>query len=162
MTQYFLTFHCILGPLSIVANDSSITSIEFEVIEEKEDCLFQPDHPILQQAERELLEYFQGERKLFSVPIFYEGTVFQRAVWEALLQIPYGETCSYQDIAEKIGKPKAVRAVGQANKANAIPIIIPCHRVIGKNKKLTGYAGKQIDKKESLLKIEKAFEEIKL
>ncbi|AQS38763.1 O-6-methylguanine DNA methyltransferase [Shewanella psychrophila] len=107
----------------------------------------------LTQAECELKEYFAGQRQHFSVSLAPTGTEFQREVWQALLALDYGCTCSYADIANKINRPKAVRAVGAANGANSIAIIIPCHRVIGKNGSLTGYAY-GLEMKKSLLKLE--------
>ena len=100
------------------------------------------------------MEYFNGERREFNLPIFIEGTDFQKKVWNALVNIPYGKTCSYKDIAIAIGNEKAVRAVGHANNKNKLPIVIPCHRVIGINGKLVGYAG-GIDRKDKLLELEK-------
>lgn len=99
------------------------------------------DDPVLDQAERELAEYFSGKRRMFTVPVRLSGTEFQKKVWEALREIPYGETTTYGRIAAQIGRPGACRAVGMANHRNAIPIIIPCHRVIGADGGLTGYAG---------------------
>lgn len=99
------------------------------------------DDPVLNQAERELAEYFSGKRRMFTVPVRLSGTEFQKKVWEALREIPYGETTTYGRIAAQIGRPGACRAVGMANHRNAIPIIIPCHRVIGADGGLTGYAG---------------------
>ena len=104
-------------------------------------------------AVAQLKEYFCGQRKSFDVPLLYPGTDFQRAVWEELLRIPYGETRSYAQQAAAIGRPRAVRAVASANRANAISIIIPCHRIIGSDKALTGYAG-GLDAKQLLLNIE--------
>ncbi|WP_297440761.1 methylated-DNA--[protein]-cysteine S-methyltransferase [Sulfurimonas sp.] len=102
----------------------------------------------------QLDEYFSKTRETFFLPILFEkGTDFQRSVWNALQNIPYGETRSYKDIANKIGNPKAVRAVGGANNKNPIGIVVPCHRVIGSSGKLVGYAG-GLDKKEMLLKLE--------
>lgn len=98
-------------------------------------------HPILKQAINELDEYFLKNRTTFSVPLSPQGTDFQKQVWKALLTIPYGETASYSDIAHQINNPKAVRAVGLANGKNPLSIFIPCHRIIGKNGTLTGYAG---------------------
>ncbi|MBS4210398.1 methylated-DNA--[protein]-cysteine S-methyltransferase [Bacillus sp. FJAT-50079] len=107
----------------------------------------------LQPYVHELREYFEGRRKAITLPIDIKGTAFQHAVWEALKQIPYGQTHSYSDIAERIQKPKAVRAVGSAIGANPVLIAVPCHRVIGKNGSLTGFrAG--IEMKEYLLKLE--------
>ena len=97
--------------------------------------------------------YFSKKRKSFDIPIKLEGTEFQKRVWDALIQIPYGKTCTYKDIAEKIGNPKACRAVGGANNKNPIMIIVPCHRVIGKNGDLVGYAG-GIEVKQKLLDLE--------
>ena len=108
----------------------------------------------MKNAKKQLDEYFAGIRKEFDIPIKLEGTDFQIKVWKELLKIPYGETCTYLDIAKHIGNPKAYRAVGMANNKNKIMIIIPCHRVIGSNKKLVGYAG-GLDVKEKLLKLEK-------
>ena len=105
-------------------------------------------------AVKELEEYFQGKRKVFTVPCVPKGTDFQKRVWEALIQIPYGETRTYKEIAAAAGNPKASRAVGMANNRNPIPIIIPCHRVIGTNGSLTGYAG-GLKVKEYLLKLER-------
>ncbi len=109
--------------------------------------------PLLLKAQRQLLEYFQKERQTFDLPLAPQGTPFQRAVWEELRRIPYGATCTYGDIAARIGRPKAVRAVGQANHCNPLPIFIPCHRVIGKNGALTGYAG-GLALKQALLELE--------
>ncbi|KAG1665728.1 Methylated-DNA--protein-cysteine methyltransferase, constitutive [Nymphon striatum] len=108
---------------------------------------------LLDQLKRELKEYFAGERQKFNVPLDYKGTEFQELSWNALLNIPYGETRSYQDQAIAIKKPKAVRAVAGANHRNKLSILIPCHRVIGKNGAMTGYGGK-IWRKEFLLNLE--------
>jgi len=102
---------------------------------------------------RELREYLAGQRKAFSPPSYAQGTPFQRSVWDAVLQIPYGKTCSYSDIAAVIERPRAARAVGGAVSANPLPIIIPCHRVIGKNGKLVGFGG-GLPLKERLLALE--------
>lgn len=103
----------------------------------------------------QLDEYFKGIRQSFTIPLSIEGTEFRRQVWKELQKIPYGEVRSYKDIAERIGNPKAVRAIGQANKANNIPIIIPCHRVIGKNGNLVGFAGDRTPTQKLLLDHEK-------
>ena len=107
----------------------------------------------LDMAERELQEYFAGKRRTFDVPLKLHGTDFQMLVWNALIEIPFGETRSYLDIARDIGKEKACRAVGRANNHNPLPIFIPCHRVIGKDGSLTGYAG-GLDMKRHLLQLE--------
>lgn len=112
------------------------------------------DKEICKEVIRQLDEYFKGKRKNFDVPLSIEGTEFRKKVWRALQNIPYGEIRSYLQIAEFIGNPKAVRAVGQANKFNQLPIIIPCHRVIGKSGKLVGFAGNQTPTQKLLLKVE--------
>ena len=108
---------------------------------------------LLSRAERQLEEYFQGKRKIFELPLRYDGTEFQRQVWEALLTIPYGETVSYQEIARRVGRERAVRAVGTAIGRNPIGIVIPCHRVIGKDGGLHGFGG-GLEKKKMLLELE--------
>ena len=108
---------------------------------------------VLEEAKRQLDEYFAGNRKAFTIPLLLVGTVFQQQVWNELLNIPYGATTSYKEIAQSIGKPKAVRAVAGAIGANGISILIPCHRVIGSDKSLTGYAG-GLEAKKMLLQIE--------
>ena len=109
--------------------------------------------PLLRAAREALLAYFAGERRGFDLPLDPAGTDFQRAVWEALRAIPYGGTRTYGEIAAAVGRPKAVRAVGQANHVNPLPIFIPCHRVVGKGGALTGYAG-GLDLKRALLALE--------
>lgn len=150
-----------IGTLFIVQENGKIAAIylseeDFYQSEKAINMKENEDHSVLKSAKQQLEEYFFRKRKEFDLPLLEEGTDFQLAVWNELKAIPYGETRSYKDIAISIGKEKAVRAVGQANKANKIPIIIPCHRVIGKNKELTGYAGNQIDLKEKLLILEEA------
>lgn len=112
------------------------------------------DTPLLRQLAEELSAYFGGQLKDFTVPLSLRGTDFQRQVWEALRTIPYGQTCSYGDIAALLGKPRAVRAVGGANHANPVMLIVPCHRVIGKDGSLTGYGG-GLPLKEALLRLER-------
>jgi len=111
-------------------------------------------HPVLVQTERQLNEYFAGRRKEFSLPLDIRGTPFQKHVWEALLAIPFGETRSYGQLAKQLGNPRATRAVGAANGRNPIPIIVPCHRVIGSSGRLTGFGG-GLETKALLLGIEK-------
>lgn len=112
------------------------------------------ESPFLINVENQLREYFNGQRKEFTIPLYPVGTEFQEKVWKCLLQIPYGKTCSYAEIAEKIGNPAAVRAVGTAIGNNPISIIIPCHRVIGKDGSLTGFAG-GLENKRALLELER-------
>ena len=111
-------------------------------------------NPILDLVEHQLSLYFSGKLKNFSIPIQLSGTEFQQRAWAELLKIPFGQTISYQEQAERLHHPTAIRAVANANSRNKISIIVPCHRVIGKNNKLTGYAG-GLDKKEFLLNLEK-------
>ena len=124
-----------------------MASFEKEEMEEK-------NTELLQEVKRQLEEYFSGRLQDFDLPLKPKGTDFQKQVWKALLTIPYGETKSYGDIAKQIGKEKAVRAVGGANHVNPISIVIPCHRVIGKNGNLTGYGG-GLEVKEKLLELER-------
>ncbi|MDY2703120.1 MAG: methylated-DNA--[protein]-cysteine S-methyltransferase, partial [Prevotella sp.] len=108
---------------------------------------------VIEKTKTQLDDYFAGKRKVFNIPLCPFGTDFQLQVWKSLLEIPYGETRSYMDIAKTIGNPKGVRAVAQAIGANGIDILIPCHRVIGSNHSLTGYAG-GLDKKKYMLELE--------
>lgn len=123
---------------------------------DREQCSHGQESELLQEACRQLDEYFQGKRKNFDLPIGYAGTPFQKSVWRELQNIPYGETRSYADIAVKIGSPKAVRAVGQANNRNPILLLIPCHRVIHKNGDISGFAC-GIETKKYLLDLERSF-----
>ncbi|NJP36689.1 methylated-DNA--[protein]-cysteine S-methyltransferase [Alkalicoccus luteus] len=120
----------------------------------------QGTNPLLDQLEKELDAYFLHHRKHFTLPIKLIGTAFQKAVWKQLVTIPYGETRSYKEIAEMTGSPKAVRAVGGANNRNPLPIVVPCHRVIGSNGSLVGYAG-GLEWKKKLLSIESSEELLK-
>jgi methylated-DNA-[protein]-cysteine S-methyltransferase len=113
-----------------------------------------PRHPLLREAESQLRAYFAGDLREFDLPLEPEGTAFQQRVWKELLKIPYGETWSYMEVARHIGAPSAVRAVGAANGANPIPIIVPCHRVIGASGKLVGYGG-GLNLKRRLLALER-------
>jgi methylated-DNA-[protein]-cysteine S-methyltransferase len=115
----------------------------------------EPAHPVLVEAERQLEEYFAGQRKAFALTLDFAGTAFQRQVWSALLTIPFGETRSYGQIARQIGRPGAVRAVGAANARNPVAVVAPCHRVIGSTGKLTGFAG-GLEAKAHLLALEGA------
>ncbi|MGF1697233.1 methylated-DNA--[protein]-cysteine S-methyltransferase [Vibrio lamellibrachiae] len=143
------------GLLTLQANEHGLLGVWFPIHTTQPAQLGQKDEsfPILKETITQLDEYFSQRRKEFSLPIASQGTDFQQQVWRALCMIPYGESWSYQQLAEKIGNPKAVRAVGLANGKNPVSIIVPCHRVIGKSGKLTGYAG-GIDVKKSLLKLE--------
>jgi methylated-DNA-[protein]-cysteine S-methyltransferase len=142
-----------IGKLAIADNGKAITELYFKNKIDVEGKNIE-ETELIKKAFNEFKEYLSGARKNFDIPLEPEGTEFQLKVWEALKSIPYGETCSYKDIAEKVGSPKAYRAVGLANNKNPISIFIPCHRVIGSNGKLIGYGG-GLDVKEFLLKLEK-------
>jgi methylated-DNA-[protein]-cysteine S-methyltransferase len=117
-------------------------------------CASAPDHPVLQRTAQQLAQYFAGQRRTFDMPLAtVAGTPFQHAVWRALRDIPFGSTCSYGELAVRIGKPAAVRAVGAAVGRNPLSIIVPCHRVIGASGSLTGYAG-GLPRKTALLNLE--------
>lgn len=151
-----------IGEVFIVMEEEYIVALhmgkeDFEASEKIDLLIYDEEHPLLQNAKFQLEEYFSGKRIDFDLPLKTEGTEFQSKVWKELRAIPYGETRSYQDVATSIGNQKAVRAIGQANKANKLPIIIPCHRVIGKDQSLTGYAGTRINIKRELLLLEGAF-----
>lgn len=126
-----------IGRLNIVANDEAVTAIEFDA----DPSAQQAPNTITRLCCEQLSDYFAGKRVGFDIPLDANGTAFQHQVWQALINIPYGETCSYSAIAHQIDNPKAVRAVGAANGRNPIPVIVPCHRVIGSSGQLTGYAG---------------------
>ena len=150
--MFYYFYKTPIGRLQIFANPEYITRISF--FEKKLPGAIEKETPLIQKMYSELEEYFAGKRKSFDVPVKPEGTPFQQSTWAALLKIPYGETRSYKQIAGMIGKPAACRAVGMANNRNPIPIVIPCHRVIGANGDLTGYAG-GLDVKRKLLELEK-------
>ena len=141
-----------VGALTILAGENGIQAIKFGKDEKVKSTGKASE--MTRRAVKELEEYFQGKRKEFTVLCVPEGTDFQKRVWEALTRIPYGETRTYKEIAVEIGNPGASRAVGMANNKNPVPIIIPCHRVIGSDGKLTGYAG-GLEVKEFLLNLER-------
>ncbi len=138
-----------IGRIKIAQEGDAI--VEINVTDSEKES--ERETPLIKKTIKELKEYLEGKRKIFDIPIDTQGTEFQEKVWNALLEIPYGETKSYEDIAKMVGCPKGARAVGMANHNNKIIIIIPCHRVIGKNGKLVGYAG-GLPVKEKLLQIE--------
>ena len=155
--MFYKIYNFEIGRILIVENEDYIIKVEF--LNDKNQFLnkkygTEKETLLIKKTKIELIEYFAGKRKTFDIPIKLDGTDFQVKVWKQLLKIPYGETCSYLDIAKKIGNPNAARAVGMANNKNKIQIIIPCHRIIGSDKKLIGYAG-GIKIKEKLLKLEK-------
>lgn len=140
-----------IGVICIEEDDNYITAI---YLDKNNNYANETETKLIRKAYEEIMEYLQEKRAKFNILIKLNGTEFQKLVWNELIKIPYGETRTYKEIATSIGKPKACRAVGGANNKNPIMIIVPCHRVIGKNGTLVGYAG-GIDVKEKLLKIEK-------
>ena len=149
--MHYRTIDSPIGKIVIEADEVAITGIHFKII--KPEAKSQGSEYLLNQCEKELSAYFEGTLKEFTVPVRADGTPFRMKVWEELRKIPYGEVSSYKDIANAIGNPKAVRAVGGANHNNPISIIIPCHRVIGADGSLTGYGG-GLDAKKYLLELE--------
>lgn len=157
-----------VGPLSLFAVDRRLCRLEFGRMEERRPALaawaagrglsgafvHAPDDPLLREAAAQLAAYFRGERVRFELPTAMHGTPFQQAVWAALAAIPYGEVRSYKALAAAIGRPSAVRAVGGANNRNPLPIIVPCHRVVGADGSLIGYAG-GLEAKSYLLELER-------
>ena len=154
-TRFYTWFESPVGPLLLAGSRYGLSYVSFSRGQHAVgvDPGWTEDETEFHDAIRQLREYFAGERKTFSLPLCPEGTDFQRAVWSELRKIPYGETISYKQLACRIGKPKAVRAVGAANGANPIPIIIPCHRVIGHDGSLTGFGG-GLPLKKRLLQLE--------
>jgi methylated-DNA-[protein]-cysteine S-methyltransferase len=157
MTYAFKTMPSPVGVLTLIASEKGLAAILWENDDPDRvrlgPLVEQPDHAILVETERQLGDYFSGKLETFSIPLDFQGTVFQKKVWSALLTIPFGETRSYGVIARQIDSPSASRAVGAANGRNPISIIAPCHRVIGANGALTGFAG-GLAAKEHLLKLE--------
>mgnify|MGYP001823988053 FL=1 len=147
MQTYRACHHSQIGPLEVVGNQKGILTIIFGADE------FETDRNMpapMAECLRQLAEYFKGRRQKFSIPLLLQGTDFQKAVWRQLQKIPFGQTASYGDVARAVGSPRAFRAVGNANNKNPIPLIIPCHRVIGSDGKLVGFGG-GIWRKEWLL-----------
>ena len=147
-----------VGPLLVAGNDAGLHLIEFHAprhpVPRGEDWR-EGDHAVLQQAQRQLDAYFAGRRQGFDLPLAPQGTAFQRQVWWELANIPFGRTISYAELARRVGRPTAMRAVGAANGRNPIPIVLPCHRVIGADGSLTGFGG-GLPTKQFLLRLEGA------
>ena len=143
-------YNSIIGDIFISADENFLLSVQFV----NHNFIENQENKIIRQTIKQFDECFRGTRKKFELPLNPKGTEFQKKVWLQLMNIPYGKTATYKDIATLIGNTNASRAVGNANNKNPIAIIIPCHRVIGSNNKLTGYAG-GLDKKEKLLNLEK-------
>ncbi len=153
--MYYCYIDSPIGELLLAGDDDALTMISFpegKMRREPASDWVENKKPFA-EASRQLREYFAGERHEFDLPLRLDGTEFQVLVLEELQRIPYGETTSYGDIASRIGRPKAVRAVGAANGRNPIPIVVPCHRVIGSNGSLTGFGG-GLDAKRALLRLE--------
>ena len=149
-----------IGHLLLVSSERGLSEVSFDYdharqrkVSRNEEWI--KDEGALRPYRVELEEYFAGSRREFTLPLDLRGTAFQLRCWNALLEIPYGQTCSYADLARKVGSPKGYRAVGMANHDNPIPIIVPCHRVITSDHKLGGYGG-GLDLKEKLLRLEGA------
>lgn len=143
---YYGYYKSPIGILRIVVDENSLVALDFNEDEKKQS----DEHSYIKEVKNQLDEYFKGKRELFDLNIKINGTDFQNKVWNELTKIPYGETISYKELATRIGNDKACRAVGNANNKNKISIVIPCHRVVGSNKKLVGYAG-GLEKKEWLI-----------
>lgn len=141
-----------VGPLTLVMSERGVRTISFGNVAVPGAIAAPAKTAALV---RQLKAYFSGRRQRFDLKLDWRGTVFQQAVWRALLRIPYGKTVTYADIARKVGKPRAFRAVGGANRRNPIPIVVPCHRVLGSDGSLTGYSGPtRLDIKAQLLELE--------
>ncbi len=158
MQIFFSYFNSPTGRLRLRATDVGLIAVDHENQQEstQSEWLVNTEHSILNQASRELAEYFLGSRQTFSTPLVPDGTAFQHPVWSEFSKIPFGGIVSYSTIAERINNPKAVRAVGAANGRNPLSIFVPCHRVTGKNGTLTGYAG-GLSNKQFLLEFESRF-----
>lgn len=157
MTLRYKEIKSPVGKLKLVASPKALVAVLWE--EERPNRVklgtmsLDPQHPILIEAERQLREYFAGERIQFDLPLQLNGTEFQKKVWQALRDIPFGKTRSYQDLARAVGSPKASRAVGAASGKNPLSIVVPCHRVVGADGALTGFAG-GLGTKAALLALE--------
>ncbi len=156
MKLAFMEMASPVGQLKLVATETALVAVLWENENPNRvrlaELIENVQHPILLETQKQLNEYFEGQRQVFDLPLDFEGTEFQQKVWQALLTIPFGETRSYKQIAEQIGNVKAVRAVGAANGKNPISIITPCHRVVGANGKLVGFAG-GLENKDVLLQL---------
>ncbi len=161
MKLSFMKMASPVGQLKLVATETALVAVLWENENPNRvrlaELIENTQHTILLETQKQLNEYFAGQRQVFDLPLDFEGTEFQQKVWQALLTIPFGETRSYKQIAEQIGNVKAVRAVGAANGKNPISIIAPCHRVVGANGKLVGFAG-GLENKDVLLKLEHSSE----
>jgi len=141
MTPRAATMTSPIGELLLVGDGEALTAVQFDDARRGDPTADGAGDPVLAEAAAQLRAYFAGERATFDLPLRAAGTPFEQGVWSALLEIPYGETTSYGELAARVGEPTAARAVGRANGRNPIPIIVPCHRVIGADGSLTGFGG---------------------
>jgi len=157
MTLFYKEIESPVGKLKLVANSNALVAVLWERERPNrvklDTMTLAPQHPILLETERQLAEYFSGERIQFDLPLQPDGSEFQKKVWQALREIPFGQTRSYLDLAKALGSSKAARAVGAANGKNPLSIIVPCHRVVGADGSLTGFAG-GVETKAALLALE--------
>ena len=153
--KHYWIYEYPIGPFGIAEAEGSITHVFLADREDRDapQGYTKREAPLIKEAQRQMTEYFNGQRREFDLPLDFKGTDFQKRVWAALLAIPYGETRSYGEIAAVTGNPKACRAVGMANNRNPIAIVCPCHRVIGADGSLVGYGG-GLSRKEYLLELE--------
>jgi methylated-DNA-[protein]-cysteine S-methyltransferase len=157
MKLFYTHMESPVGKLKLVASSRALVAVLWEQERpnrvQLDTPMFDPEHPVLLETERQLTEYFSVRRTQFDLPLEPNGSIFQKKVWQALRQIPFGQTRSYLDVAQAIGSSKASRAVGVANGKNPLSIIVPCHRVVGSNGSLTGFAG-GLQAKAALLALE--------
>ena len=149
----FMRLDTPIGVLTLAADDAGLRRIDFPPPRPPPEDWIEGDSAVLAETRRQLEAYFAGTRRDFDLPLSPQGTAFQREVWQTLAEIPYGATWSYRDLAQRIGRPSALRAVGAANGRNPLPIVLPCHRVIGANGALTGFGG-GLPTKAFLLRLE--------
>jgi methylated-DNA-[protein]-cysteine S-methyltransferase len=157
MTLFYKEIESPVGKLKLVASSNALVAVLWERERPNrvklDTMTLDPQHPILLETERQLAEYFSGERIQFDLPLQPDGSEFQKKVWQALREIPFGQTRSYLDLAKALGSSKAARAIGAANGKNPLSIIVPCHRVVGADGSLTGFAG-GVETKAALLALE--------
>ena len=165
MMRYYDFYESPYGQMLLVANDAGLAGVYFDGQKYLPTVASQwrrdPDQAGLRQAQRELTEYFAGKRKRFGLALAPEGTPFQRSVWTAISSVEFGETISYGELAERAGCPGSARAAGAATGRNPIGVIVPCHRIVGANGSLTGYAG-GLERKRALLALESRSAELRL
>jgi methylated-DNA-[protein]-cysteine S-methyltransferase len=157
MTLFYKEIESPVGKLKLVASSNALVAVLWKRERPNrvklDTMTLAPQHPILLETERQLAEYFSGERIQFDLPLQPDGSEFQKKVWQALREIPFGQTRSYLDLAKALGSSKAARAIGAANGKNPLSIIVPCHRVVGADGSLTGFAG-GVETKAALLALE--------